>query len=113
MSYQELLCNNIKTLRLSKNMTQAKFAETIGLSVEAIRNIEHQKYTPSATTIDAICDKFNLTPVDLLIPIISDDQSSMINAINWKLKNCELIELSSINTMIDLIRQTYRHSKRF
>ena len=85
MSYQELLCNNIKALRLSKNMTQAKFAETIGLSVEAIRNIEHQKYTPSANTIDMICNKFNLSPVDLLIPTVSDDKSSIINAINSKL----------------------------
>ncbi len=109
MSYQELLCNNIKALRLSKNMTQAKFAETIGLSVEAIRNIEHQKYTPSANTIDMICNKFNLSPVDLLIPTVSDDKSSIINAINSKLKDCELLELNSINTMIDIIRKTYRH----
>ena len=63
-------------------MTQAKFAEKIGLSVEAIRNIEHQKYTPSATTIDAICNKFNLSPVDLLVPIMSEEQNSIINAIN-------------------------------
>lgn len=109
MSYQELLCNNIKALRLSKNMTQAKFAETIGLSVEAIRNIEHQKYTPSANTIDMICNKFNLSPVDLLIPTVSDDKSSIINAINSKLKDCELLELNSINTMIDIIHKTYRH----
>ena len=109
MSYQELLCNNIKALRLSKNMTQAKFAETIGLSVEAIRNIEHQKYTPSANTIDMICNKFNLSPVDLLIPTVSDDKSSIINAINSKLKDCELLELNSINTIIDIIRKTYRH----
>ncbi len=109
MSYQELLCNNIKALRLSKNMTQAKFAETIGLSVEAIRNIEHQKYTPSANTIDMICNKFNLSPVDLLIPTVSDDKSSIINAINSKLKDCEPTELNSINIMIDVIRKTYRH----
>lgn len=109
MNYQELLCNNIKALRVSKNMTQAKFAETVGLSVEAIRNIEHQKYTPSANTIDMICNKFNLSPVDLLVPTITDDQSSIISAINSKLKDCEPTELNSINTMIDIIRMTYRH----
>lgn len=90
-------------------MTQAKFAEIVGLSVEAIRNIEHQKYTPSAKTIDTICNKFNLSPVDLLIPIVSDDQSSIINIINSKLKDCEPTELNSINTIIDVIRKTYRH----
>lgn len=108
MSYQELLCNNIKALRLSKNMTQAEFAETIGLS-EAIRNIEHHKYTPSANTIDMICNRFNLSPVDLLISTASDNKNGIINVINEKLKDCELTELNSINTMIDVIRQTYRH----
>ena len=107
MNYQELLCNNIKSLRLSNNMTQAKFAEKICLSVEAVRNIEHQKYTPSATTIDTICGKFNLTPVDLLVPTISDDKNSIIKTINEKLKGYELIELNSINTMIDVIHKTY------
>ena len=89
-------------------MTQAKFAEVIGLSVEAIRNIEHQKYTPSANTIDTICYKFNLSPVDLLIPLVSDEQSSMISIIHSKLKDCGLVELDSINKMIDIIRSTYR-----
>ena len=80
-------------------MTQAKFAEKIGLSVEAIRNIEHQ------------CNKFNLSPVDLLVPTMSEEQNSIINAINEKLKGCELVELNSINAMIDIIRETYKHSK--
>ena len=109
MGYRELLCNNIKALRLSKNMTQAKFAEMLGLSVEAIRNIEYQKYTPSAVTIDTICDKFNLSPVDLLVSNVSDEQRSVICTINEKLKDCELVELNSVNSMIDVIRATYRH----
>ncbi len=109
MSYQELITNGIKRLRIGNQLTQAQFAEVVGLSVEAIRNIEHQKYTPSAKTIDAICNKFNLSPIDLLIPAVSDDKSSIINAINGKLKDCELLELGSINAMIDVIRKTYRH----
>lgn len=90
-------------------MTQAKFAEVLGLSVEAIRNIEHQKYTPSANTIDIICSKFNISPVDLLVSKVSDEQSSIIASINDKLKDCELIELNSINSMIDIIRATHRY----
>ena len=86
MHYRKLLCDNIKNLRLSKKLTQAKFAELIGLSVEAVRNIEHQKYTPSANTIDVICSKFSLSPVDLLVGELSDDQSTIISIINDKLK---------------------------
>ena len=81
MNYQELLCNNIKLIRLSKNMTQAKFAEAIELSVEAVRNIEHHKYTPSAKTIDTICNRFGLSYVDLLLPKHTNEQSSMITVI--------------------------------
>lgn len=110
MKYQELLCNNIKALRLSNNLTQAKFAEVLGLSVEAIRNIEHQKYTPSANTIDIICSKFNLSYIDLLLPAFSNDKNTMLNMINSKLKDCELKELNSVNKMIDVIRETYRHN---
>ncbi len=109
MNYKELLCNNIKALRLSKNMTQAKFAEVIGLSVEAIRNIEHKKYTPSANTIDMICNKFNLSYIDLLLSNSSNDTNSIIAIINDKLKDCEIIELNNISKMIDIIRNTYRH----
>lgn len=109
MSYQKLLCANIKKLRLLKNMTQAQFAEFIGLSVEAVRNIEHEKYTPSAKTIDVICSKFCISPVDLLIPELSSNQNSLISAINEKLKDCEIKELNSINAMIDIIRMTYKH----
>jgi len=109
MGYQNLLCTNIKNLRLSKNMTQAKFAETIGLSVEAVRNIEHQKYTPSANTIDVICSKFGLSPIDLLVGELSDEQSAIISIINDKLKDCDIKELNSISAMIDIIRLTYKH----
>ena len=74
-----------------------------------MRNIEHKKYTPSAKTIDNICDKFNISYVDLLLPNLSDEQNSMITVINSNLKDCEPKELNSISTMIDVIRATYRH----
>ena len=81
----------------------------IGLSVEAVRNIEYSKYTPTAKTIDSICKTFNLLPADLLTDIPSEDEKSMIAVINSKLKGCNEKELSSIITMIDVIRSTYRH----
>ena len=109
MNYQELLCENIKTLRLDKKLTQAKFAEILSLSVEAIRNIEHKKYTPSASTIDTICATFNISPVDLLIPKLTNEQKTVITAINEKIKDCKYQELVGINDMIDIIRSVYRH----
>jgi len=107
MGYQELLCRNIKSLRLSKNMTQAKFAEVIGLSVEAVRNIEHQKYTPSASTIDKICATFNIKVVELLLEELSTENSALIQRLNSKIATFTTEELLRLNDIADIICKKY------
>ena len=107
MGYQELLYNNIKALRLSKNMTQAKFAETIGLSVEAVRNIEHQKYTPSSNTIDKICETFNIKIVDLLLDEPTAENTALIQRLNNKIAAFTTEELLRLNDIADIIGKKY------
>ncbi len=107
MSYQELLCNNIKSLRLTKNMTQAKFAEAIGLSVEAIRNIEHKKYTPSANTIDKICETFNIKVVELLLNEPTAENTELIQRLNNKIATFTTEELLRLNDIADIIGKSY------
>jgi len=107
MSYQELLCHNIKSLRLSKNMTQAKFAEAVGLSVEAVRNIEHQKYTPSATTIDKICATFNIKVVELLLEELSTENTALIQRLNNKIATFTTEELLRLNDIAEIIGKKY------
>jgi len=107
MGYQELLCSNIKSLRLSKNMTQAKFAEVIGLSVEAVRNIEHQKYTPSASTIDKICATFNLNVVELLLDKLSTENTALIQRLNSKIATFTTEELLRLNDIAEIIGKKY------
>lgn len=107
MVYQELLCNNIKALRLAKNMTQAKFAEAIGLSVEAVRNIEHQKYTPSASTIDKICETFNIKIVDLLLNEPTAENTALIQRLNNKIATFTTEELLRLNDIADVIGKKY------
>lgn len=107
MGYQELLCNNIKTLRLSKNMTQAKFAEAIGLSVEAVRNIEHQKYTPSANTIDKICATFNIKVIELLLDEPNADKTALMQRLNHKIATFTTEELLRLNDIADILNKNY------
>lgn len=48
MSYQELITNGIKRLRTKNKLTQEQFAEKINMSVQGYRNIEHNRYLPTA-----------------------------------------------------------------
>ena len=52
MSYKEIITNGIRRLRTENRLTQEQFAEKISMSVQGYRNIEHNRYLPTAETID-------------------------------------------------------------
>lgn len=103
MSYQKLITNGIKRLREKNKLTQEQFAEKIFMSVQGYRNIEHNRYLPTAETIDKICNIFKTTPVELLLPDPMENLQEMKQLINNKLDNCQLEKLIRINNMIDLM----------
>lgn len=102
MNYQTLINSGIKRLRKAQMLTQDKFAEKVGLSTEALRNIEYNKYAPKADTIDSICQAFNITPFELLLPETEQDKD-LLNEINCKLKLADNDKLRRISKIIDLI----------
>ena len=81
MDYLILLSHGIKRLRLNNNLTQEKFAEKIGLSVQGYRLIEIGESQPLPKTINTICDTFKVTPIDLLLPDTTDDRQALVNII--------------------------------
>lgn len=103
MSYQELITNGIKRLRVKNKLTQDQFSEKISMSVQGYRNIEHNRYLPTAETIDKICAVFNIQPVELLLPEPQANLNEILELINNKLHNCNLDKLIRINNMIDLM----------
>lgn len=103
MGYQELITNGIKRLRANSKLTQEQFAEKINMSVQGYRNIEHNRYLPTAETIDKICEVFNIEPVELLLPEPQENLDKIRELINNKLFNCDLDKLIRINNMIDLM----------
>ncbi len=103
MSYQELITNGIKRLRTANKLTQEQFAEKISMSVQGYRNIEHNRYLPTAETIDKICEVFSIQPVGLLLPEPQANLEKVRELINNKLCNCDLDKLIRINNMIDLM----------
>ena len=76
----------------------------INLTIEAVRNIEQQKSTPTAKTIDRICQAFKITPFDLLIPESKPNEQELISVICKKLKTCNLSQLKFIKGVIDLMK---------
>lgn len=103
MSYQEIINSGIKRLRLNQNLTQEQFAEKINMSVQGYRNLEHNKYQATAETVDKICEVFNISPVQLLLPEPQKDLNKIIELINNKLNTCNIDKLIRINNMIDLM----------
>lgn len=106
MRYQKKINLGIKQLRIKHNLTQEKFAETVGITVEALRNLERNRNAPTARTIDCICQAFNIRSVDLLIEDLSDNKDIKQIIID-KLNSSSDIELSMINELIDVIRSNY------
>ena len=107
MRYQLQINSGIKRLRAQHNLTQEKFAEIVGLTVEAVRNLEHNKYAPNAKTIDAICNSFNIRPIDLLIDDITKENVDVLQIIQYKLNSSSIAELRIIDEMIDVVRRNY------
>jgi len=106
MKYLEIISNGIKRLRKERNLTQEEFAGIIGMSVQGLRNIEQLKYQPTADTIDIICNAFEVTPYDLLIQPIPDDEQKKLITIIQKLKLCDKKQLDFIDGVINLLRNT-------
>ena len=108
MKYKQLLGTSIKKLRTGHGLTQDKFGERIGLTVEAVRNIEQCKSTPTANTIDKICDSFDIKVVELLLDEPTTDKAELIRLINNKLATRNICELLKINDIVDIIKKDYK-----
>ncbi len=63
---REKVCARIQGLRSALGVTQAIFAEKVGLSEEYIRKLELRKNTPSVESLFKIAKGLNLSIHDLL-----------------------------------------------
>lgn len=67
------LGNAIKTLRVNHNWTQGQLAERLGMSVPAVSSIETGKSYPPKSTVERICEAFEISPALFLISTIEED----------------------------------------
>ncbi len=99
--FQFLINNSIKQLRLSKNLSQEKFAEFCHLNTDNYRNIEYNRHTPKASTINKICDAFKITPVELLYFGIETSNSKTKEQIISSLNN---LSEKQLKVLLDVIK---------
>ena len=55
----------LREIRLSRRMSQEKFSETIGVSVDFLSLIERGRNAPSFETLDRIARRLRVTVADL------------------------------------------------
>lgn len=102
MGIQELVNFNIKRLRKKAGITQEELAEKIGVTPQAVSNLERNKYMATAETIDKICEVLNATP-DVLCrkPISKSSKSDILLRINSDLEKLSPDQLKQILKIIE------------
>ena len=61
-----MIGENIKTLRKTQNLTQPEFAKIIGISRNSLSRYENGTSSVSTELIDRICQKFNVSYIDIV-----------------------------------------------
>lgn len=72
----KILGNNIKKIRKTKNLTQSKLAELLGIEIKSLSLIETGKGFASAKTLENLAKVLDVTATDLFA--ISDKKSNEI-----------------------------------
>lgn len=58
--------SRLRTLRLSRGISQSALAAAVGVSARAVKYWEHGKRTPNATSLLALAHHFDVPPESLL-----------------------------------------------
>lgn len=97
---KQCLCQNIKTERLSLNLTQEQLSEKVDISTEFLQGIENGYRLGSITTFVNICRALNVTPNFILYELFSDEEQKD-KEIALKLNKLSKRDRDIINSMID------------
>lgn len=64
--------SRLRTLRLSRSLSQSALAATIGVSTRTVKYWEHGQRTPNATSLLALAHYFDIPPEYLLDSIVTN-----------------------------------------
>lgn len=92
------LIENLKRRRKEAHISQAAFANMIGMSKIHISSLERGKYIPSLDTLLSYCDYLNVSPNELL------GYTDIIPRLSSLLENMDAYEQDKLCDIIELIQ---------
>ena len=104
-SLKKKLGVRIQEIRKSKNMTQEKLAEVIGLNVPNLSNIERGKKFVSAETLEKIIKALNINESELFDFAHIKSRDELLNLIINILKNSTDKDIKYFYRMIRLYKE--------
>lgn len=102
--FQLLINNSIKNLRTKLGLSQDKFCAKCDLLTNNYRNLEYNRHMPRASTIDKICNTFNLTPIELL-QLGLEKSNNKVDVVASKLSDLNDKELEFVSNIISSIKE--------
>ena len=103
---QEKLGARIKELRKSRNITQEKLAETIGLNVPNMSNLERGKKFVSSKTLEKIIKALDVSERDLFDFRKFQTRGELLSLINNILQNSSTRDICYFYRMMSLYKES-------
>ena len=104
-SFKEKFGKRVQAIRKSKNLTQEKLAEVIGLDTPNLSNIERGKRFVTSDTLEKIVKALGVTERELFDFDYIQDRDELIKSINELLEKANSRELEYFYRMICLYRE--------
>lgn len=103
---KEKLGKRIQEIRKSKNITQEKLAEMIGIDTPNLSNIERGKRFVSSDTLEKIIKSLNVKEKDLFDFDHIKSKNDLINSINKILIESDTKEIEYYYRMISVYKES-------
>ena len=103
---KEKLGKRIQEIRKSKNLTQEKLAEMIGIDTPNLSNIERGKRFVSSETLEKIIKSLNVKEKDLFDFEHIKSKNELINSINNILNESDIKEIEYLYRMINIYKES-------
>lgn len=79
------ICETVKNLRISRNISQENFANALGVSAQAVSKWENRKALPDISLLPKIADYFHVT-IDTLFKGVIQDENQWLDNISDSLE---------------------------
>lgn len=102
---EQFVRDRITQLRLEKNVSEYKMSYDLGHSRSYINNISSGKALPSMSEFFAICEYFNITPVDFFNTAMRGESVLLMKSLTAQLAQLTPEDLSLLLALADRLQK--------